>query len=70
MADRDDPIRQFNERIRDVWADGNKYVRLTVSEAVRLLNAIEQARVCHREHVPYVPSSRSDNRFFGDENNG
>lgn len=25
---------------------------------------------CEREHVPYVSSSRSDNRFFGDENNG
>lgn len=25
---------------------------------------------CQREHVPYRSSSRSDNRFFGDENNG
>lgn len=30
----------------------------------------EAARPCPREHVPFTSWSRSDNRFFGDENNG
>lgn len=66
----DDPIQQLAEAIRDARGRGNKQVRLTLPEAVRLLSAARSAARCTREHVPYESFSRSDNRFFGDENNG
>lgn len=36
----------------------------------RLIATALRNVTCDREHVPYRSSSRSDNRFFGDENNG
>lgn len=42
--------------------------RQAVLDYVRRIE--EAARPCQREHVEYRPVSRSDNRFYGDENNG
>lgn len=70
MADMNNSAAWLKQQLAEAREGRRKFVRLTLSEAATIVNALQKSATCNREHVEYRAPSRSDNRFFGDENNG